>query len=257
MNIAVCIKQVPDTNDLRIDQETNTLIREGVEAVMNPLDEFALEAALRLRENGSANVTCFTMGPPQARDVLRKAVATGADAGVLVSDRAFAGADTWATSLTLARAIQAVGNFDLILTGKQAVDGDTAQVGPGIAAHLGWPQVTYVTNLEYAGEKCLRLTRMFEHAKVELEVQLPAVITVLKAANEPRIPSLAGRLRAFSAELRTVDAASTGVPEQDLGLDGSPTRVVRIAVPEARRNQRRIEGTPEEIARELASELKS
>ena len=257
MNIAVCIKQVPDTADLRIDPETNTLIREGVAAVMNPLDEFALEAALQLRDAaGASAVTAFTMGPLQAQDVLRKAVATGADNAVLVSDRAFAGSDTWATSLTLARAIEATGTFDLILTGKQAVDGDTAQVGPGIATHLGWPQVTYVTRVEYREPGMLRVTRMLEHAKAELDVRLPAVLTVLKEANEPRLPSLAGRLRSMRIKPQVLNAAAIGVSAGELGLDGSPTRVVKIAVPNVSRAHRRIDGSVEEIARQLAAELR-
>ncbi|MCF7854068.1 MAG: electron transfer flavoprotein subunit beta/FixA family protein [Candidatus Pacebacteria bacterium] len=255
MNIAVCIKQVPDTADLRIDPETNTLIREGVESVMNPLDEFPLEAALRLREALNGTVTAFTMGPPQAAEVLHKAIAMGADKGVLVSDRAFAGADTWATSLTLAKALAAVGPFDLVLCGKQATDGDTAQVGPGIAAHLGIPQVTYVTKIEATEEGQLRLERMLEHGTAVVEVEVPVMLTVLKEANEPRLPTLAGRLRAYKYTPRQLKREDIGVAEDDVGLTGSPTRVVEIAVPQSHRQHRRVQGTPGKCAVEFVREL--
>lgn len=255
MNIAVCIKQVPDTTELRLDPETNTLIREGVEAVLNPLDEFPLEAALRLRETCGGSVTAFTMGPPQALRVLQKAIAVGVDRTVLVSDRAFAGADTWATSLTLARALQAAGDFDLILCGKQAIDGDTAQVGPGIAAHLRIPQITYVTAIHVEDDRHLRLERMLEHGTAVLRVALPAVLTVLKEANEPRLPTLAGRLLSFQVEPQTLDAATLGLDADQVGLAGSPTRVVEIAVPEARRQRLRLQGSPSECAGSLLQAL--
>jgi electron transfer flavoprotein beta subunit len=256
MNIAVCLKQVPDTADLRLDPETNTLIREGVAAVLNPLDEFPLEAALRLRQACGGRVTAFTMGPPQARQVLERAIAVGADEGVLVSDRKFAGADTWATSLTLARALQVCGPFDLVLCGKQAIDGDTAQVGPGIAAHLRLPQVTYVTRLAAGGQGTLEVERMLEHGTAVLNVRLPAVLTVLKEANEPRLPTLAARLRAMAADIRTLDAAALDLTEEQVGLNGSPTRVTRIAVPEARREHVRISGPPAAAARRFLEEVK-
>lgn len=253
--MAVCLKQVPDTAEMRLDPQTNTLIREGVEAVLNPLDEFPLEAALRLRECHGGRVVAFTMGPPQAARVLEKAVAMGADEGVLVSDRAFAGADTWSTSLTLARAIAAVGAFDLILCGKQAVDGDTAQVGPGIAAHLGWPQVAYVTKVLRCEADALQVERLFDEGTGVLAVQLPAVITVLKESNEPRLPSLAGRIRALTVPPANVAAAALGLPPAELGLKGSPTRVVKIAVPKTQRQQVRLAGAPGDCARALLTQL--
>ena len=254
MKIAVCLKQVPDTTELRLDPKTNTLIREGVEAVLNPLDEFPLEAALRLRTATGGTVTAVTMGPPQAARVLDRAVAMGADDGVLVSDRAFAGADTWATSLTLARTLERLGPFDLILCGKQAIDGDTAQVGPGIAAHLRIPQVTYVTAIRLAGDG-LEVERLLEHGTATYRVQLPALLTVLKEANEPRLPTLGGRLRALRHQVRRVDAAAIGLEPAAVGLSGSPTRVVSVAVPQTSRQRLRLDGAPTESVHRLIAEL--
>lgn len=258
MKLCVCLKQVPDTADLHIDPETNTLVREGVESVLNPLDEFPLEAALRLREEVGGTVTAMTMGPPQAVDVLRKAVAMGADAAVLVSDRAFAGADTWATSLTLARAVEALGPFDVVLCGKQAIDGDTAQVGPGIAAHLDLPQVTYVTSISpTASGGGLRVGRLLEQGTAVVEVDCPVVLTVLKEANEPRLPSLSGRLRAIDFEPVTVGLADVGLEAGDVGLSGSFTKVIRIAVPQANRQHMEIRGDTPGSCRRLLAELRA
>ncbi len=253
MNIAVCLKQVPKTGDLQLAPETNTLIREGAEAVLNPLDAFPLEAGLRLREKLGGTVTAFTMGPPMAERILEQAVALGADDGVLLCDQAFAGADTWATSLTLARGLERRGPFDLVLCGKQAVDGDTAQVGPGIAAHLGLPQVTYVTRIEAIEKEqgCLRLVRMLDCGEAEVEVDCPAVLTVLKQANEPRFPSLVGRLKAYNKQFPVLTASDLGLSPAEVGLEGSPTRVKQVTVPENRRGQVRVAGTPEDCAQAL------
>jgi electron transfer flavoprotein beta subunit len=255
MNIAVCLKQVPDTAELKLDPVHNTLIREGVDSILNPLDEFPLESALRLREQCGGRVVAFTMGPPQASRVLEKAVAMGADDGVLVSDRAFAGADTWATSLTLAKAIEAQGPFDIVFCGKQAIDGDTAQVGPGIAAHLGWAQVTYVTHIE-ADDEGLVLERMLDAGKAKLRVQTPVVLTILKEANEPRLPTLSGRIRALTMEPATVGIADLGIAKEEVGLDGSPTRVARIAVPQNDRGMTRLEGESHDVAKALLAGLR-
>ena len=256
MNIAVCIKQVPDTAELKLDPETNTLIRDGVDAVLNPLDDFALEAALRLRQAAGGTVTAVTMGPPQAEDILRKARAMGVDEAVLVSDRAFAGADTWATSLTLAMALRQLGPYDLILCGKQAIDGDTAQVGPGIAAHLGIPQVTYVTRIDWH-EGRLLVNRLLDGGTVRLAVPLPACLTVLKEANEPRLPTLAARVDALRDQPRRMGLGDVRLPPKDTGLEGSPTRVVRIRVPTGARQLVRLEGSPEDIVERLADVLRT
>ncbi|MCK5806224.1 MAG: electron transfer flavoprotein subunit beta/FixA family protein [Lentisphaeria bacterium] len=254
MKIAVCIKQVPDTTELKLDPVNNTLIRDGVDSVLNPLDEFPLEAALRLRASIGGTVTAVTMGPPQADAVLRKAVAMGADDGILVSDRAFAGSDTWATSLTLARALEEEGPFDIILCGKQAIDGDTAQVGPGIAAHLDIPQATYVTGIVAEGGM-LVIERMLDSGVARYRVAPPVVLTVLKEANEPRLPSLAGRLRALDMMPVHVKADALGVSPDELGLDGSPTRVATITIPTTNRAKTRIEGESEHVASQLLEAL--
>ena len=258
MRIAVCIKQVPDTTNIKVDPETNTLIRDGVAAVLNPLDDFPLEAALRMKETTGGTVTVFTMGPPAAAAVLRTALAMGADAGVLVADRMFAGADTWSTSLVLARALDDQGGFDLILCGKQAVDGDTAQVGPGIAAHLTIPQVTYVTSIQPGKEVgTVIVERLMDDQKARLQVKTPVLLTVLKEYGEPRLPTLSGRLTALTAPLDILNGAALGFTPEEVGLKGSPTRVARIDVPAIRRGKTALTGTPEEIAKRLATILRA
>src|SRR3989339_818867 len=205
MDIIVCIKQVPDTTEVRINPETNTLIREGVPSIVNPFDENAVEAALQLKEKHGGKVTVITMGPPQAAEALKACVAMGADEVCLVSDRAFAGSDTWATSYTLAQAIKTLGHFDLILCGKQAIDGDTAQVGPGIAEWLDIPQVTFVVKVEFENGR-LKLERLLEEVNEVVECPSPAVVTVVKQINEPRLPSLKGMMRAKRAEIKNLSA---------------------------------------------------
>ena len=251
MNLAVCLKQVPDTTELKLDPETNTLRREGVESVLNPLDEFPLEAALQLRERYGGSVTAFSMGPPQAEQVLRKAVAMGANRAVLLSDKAFAGSDTWSTSLTLAKAMEKDGPFDIILCGKQATDGDTAQVGPGIAAHLDIPQITGVLKIRAVSRPFVEVERQFEYGTAVIKGELPILLAVLKEANEPRLPSLAGRIRALRSECETLDRESLHLDVAETGLAGSPTRVVRIASPKAERAQKRLQGKAERVASEL------
>ena len=179
MNIIVCIKQVPDAKDVRLDPETNTLAREGVESIMNPYDQHALEEAVRLREAHGGEVVAVTMGPPQAEDMLRLALSCGADKAVLVSDRAFAGSDTWATSYTLEQAIKHIGDFDLILCGKQAIDGDTAQVGPGLAMRLDIPYTTCVQNIRESGSMSLVVERMMDDGYDVVEITLPALLSVV------------------------------------------------------------------------------
>ena len=206
MKIAVCVKQVPDSSIISIDPETDTLQRKSAGAVLNPLDEFPIEAALRFKDGIGAHVTVFSMGPPRAEEILARAIAMGADDGILLSDACFAGSDTWATSLILSEALRKYGPFDIVFCGKQAIDGDTAQVGPAIAAHLGWAQAASVSHIEIPSEKDvseISLTRLFENGYDELAISLPAVIMVLKEACEPRFGTLKGRINYFRKEIRT------------------------------------------------------
>ncbi len=255
MNIIVCIKQVPDTNDVKIDPKTNTLMREGVVSVVNPFDVFAVEEALRLKAKLGGSVTAVSMGPPQAEAALREVIAMGVDRGILVSDRAFAGADTWATSYTLAMTIRKIGDFGLIICGKQATDGDTAQVGPGIATHLDLPQITYVRKIEEIDGKYIIAQRMLEDGNEAVHSSLPCVITVVKEINQPRIISLKGRMTARKAVITKWTARDINAEADKIGLDGSPTKVVRIFTPSARPGGRILSGTPEECARELVDQL--
>ncbi|MBA1335710.1 MAG: Electron transfer flavoprotein, beta subunit [Firmicutes bacterium] len=256
MEIIVCIKQVPDTTEVKIDPEKGTLIREGVPSIVNPFDEYAVEAALRIKEEKGGKVTVITMGPPQAVDALRKCVAMGADDAVLVSDRAFAGSDTWSTSYTLAKAIQALGAFDLILCGKQAIDGDTAQVGPGIAEHLKISQVTYVQKVLGVKEDAIEVERGIEGGYEVIETPLPAVLTIDKSANQPRLPSMMGTMKALKKEIKTLTARDINVKEGFYGMDGSPTRVKRTFTPPPRKGGRMLGGEMEEALRELVKILR-
>jgi len=256
MDIIVCIKQVPDAKDVRLDPETNTLAREGVEAIMNPFDRHALEEAVSLKEHLGGKVTVLSMGPPQAEDVLREAIACGADEGVLVSDRAFAGADTWATSYTLARAVQTIGDFNLILCGKQAIDGDTAQVGPGLASRLDLPYVTCVQKTREATDTTIQVERMMDDGYDVLQLPLPALLTVVKDINEPRVPSLKGKMKAKKAKILVLSAADIGADEQCIGLAGSPTQVVNVFAPEPRGDRRIFTGTAQEQVDQLVEQLK-
>lgn len=256
MNIIVCIKQVPDTAEVKIDPEKGTLVREGVPSIVNPFDEFAVEEALCLRAKFGGKVTAITMGPPQAVSALRQVVAMGADEAVLLSDRAFAGSDTWATSYTLAAAIRKTGPVDIILCGKQAIDGDTAQVGPGVAEFLKWPVVTYVRKLEVDGDK-VKIERTFEDGYEKIEAPLPVVVTTVKEMNIPRMASLKGRMSAKKAQIKLVTADAAKADPAEIGLKGSPTRVVRIFTPPKKAAGIRIDGTePLVAARELVAKLK-
>ncbi len=256
MNIAVCIKQVPDTANVRIDPETNTLIREGVDSIINPFDMYAIEEAVRVKEKTDGKVTVVTMGPPQAESALREAVSMGCDEAVLVSDRAFAGSDTWATSYTLALAIKKLGKFDIIFCGKQAADGDTAQVGPGVSTHLDIPQVTYVKKIEELKDNSAIVERMTEEGYEVIQTPLPVLLTVVKEINQPRIPSLRGKMKAKSIEIKTLTAADLDANEKFLGLNGSPTQVVKIFSPPAREGGKMLTGSTEEIVQELVEVLK-
>lgn len=257
MKIAVCIKQVPDTSEVKINPETNTLMREGVASIINPFDMYAIEEAVRIKEKYGAQTTVITMGPPQAEQALREAVSMGIDEAVHLSGRAFAGSDTWGTSLALAKAIETIGNFDLTICGKQASDGDTAQVGPGIATHLNLPQATYVRKIEEINleKKIIRVERLLENGYEIVELELPALITVVKEINEPRLPSLRGKIKAKKQAITVMTSEDLNIVSQEVGLEGSPTQVVRILTPPPRAMGMIIQGEPEECVDKLIVEL--
>ena len=256
MNIIVCIKQVPDTTNVRIDPETNTLVRSGVQSIINPFDMYAIEEAIRVKEKFGGTVTVITMGPPQAEEALREAISLGADEAVLVSDRAFAGSDTWATSYTLSKTVRKIGKFDIIICGKQAIDGDTAQVGPGISAHLDIPQITCVKKIEDIKGSVIRAERMTEEGYDIIESPLPCLITVVKEINEPRLPSLKGKMRAKKIEIKKLEAKDLDADPDSLGLKGSPTKVVKIFTPPPRKGGQILEGEVKDISGKLVDLLK-
>jgi len=256
MKIIVCIKQVPDAKDVRLDPKTNTMAREGVESIMNPFDRHAVEEAVRLKEQHGGTVTVLSMGPPQAEAVLRDAVSCGADEAVLVSDRAFAGADTWATTYTLGKAIDKLGDFDLILCGKQAIDGDTAQVGPGLARRLDIPYVSYVKKVSGYASGVMQVERLMDDGYDELAIPLPGLLTVVKEINEPRVPSLKGKMKAKKLVIQTLSAEDIGAEPQSIGLPGSTTQVVKVFAPQFTGERAMLEGTVDEQVDQLVEKIK-
>ena len=227
MKIVVCAKQVPDTTEVKLDPKTGTLIRDGVPSIINPDDKAGIEAALQLKEKcPGRTVTVLSMGPAQADVALREALAMGCDEAILVTDRAFGGADTWATSSTIAAALKKI-DYDVIITGRQAIDGDTAQVGPQIAEHLGLPQVSYAEKVEIDGDS-LKVQRQFEDRYHIIKVKMPCVITALAELAEPRYMTVSGIVDAYdSKEVKVwgLEDLKDTVDEANIGLKGSPTRV--------------------------------
>lgn len=255
MKIIVCVKQVPDAKDVRLDPVTNTLAREGVESIINPYDQYALEEAVRLKERCGGTVVVVTMGPPQAEEVLRQAISCGADDAVLISDRSFAGADTWATAYTLEKALKKIGTFELILCGKQAIDGDTAQVGPGLATRLGIPYLTCVQKIREADARGLVAERMMDDGYDVVSLAYPALLTVVKDINEPRVPSIKGKMKAKKAEIQKLNAEAIEADPACIGLPGSPTKVVRVFPPLARGERSLLTGTLDEQIDQLVEKL--
>lgn len=256
MNIIVCIKQVPDSTQVKVDPKTGTLIRAGVPSILNPYDHFALEKALAIKAKTGAKVTVLSMGPAQATAVLRLALALGADEGVLLSDRAFAGSDTWATSYALATAVRKIGPFDLLLCGQMAIDGDTAQTGPGMAYHLDIPQITFCENADSDGQRVV-VKKLIEGGHQIMEADLPVLITMTMPANyTPKYPSFMAAHKAQDKVVRTWTAADIGADPHKLGLEGSPTRVSRIFPPPARAKGEMFSGSPEEMAAKFIEILK-
>jgi electron transfer flavoprotein beta subunit len=261
MQLVVCVKQVPEITDVRVNPETGTLIREGVASILNPFCEYALDHAVRLKaEHPGIEVTAVSMGPPQAESALMRCLELGADRALLVSDRKFAGADTWATALTLAAVIRrAVPEAGLILVGKQAIDGDTAQVGPEIAEILGMPQIMYGVEMSLtSSRKRIRVKRETESGYEVLEARLPALVSASKGETLRRMPSLADVLAARGREIRKVTAADLDLTEAELGLSGSYTQVVKVFPPAPKQGGRKVEGLePAAAAAEIAAFLKS
>ena len=255
MHLVVCIKQVPETTDIRIDPESNTLIREGVAATINPFDMYAIEEALRIRETLGGQVTALTMGPPQAENALREAIAMGADRGILLSDPAFAGSDTWATSYTLSMALRKMADFSLILCGKQAVDGDTAQVGPGIAAHLNIPQITFVRRIQKISANSIVALRMLDDGTEIMEGSLPCVLTIVKEINTPRMPSLKNIIAARKTAILVWTGLDLGCDSNKLGTAGSLTKVIKIFSPPRRGHGQIWTGEADQMVKALVDNV--
>lgn len=258
MNIIVFVKQVPDTTEVKLDPKTGNLIREGIESIINPDDRHAIEAAVALKEAYGGKITAISMGPPQAIDAISEALGMGVDKGILLSDKAFAGADTWATSTTLGKAVEKAGAYDLVLCGRQAIDGDTAQIGPQVADYLGIPQVTYAFEIESIKKKRLTVKRRLEDGFEVVQTTLPALLTVIGELNAPRYPNVGNLIEACreKAPIEVWNAADIGVTTTDVGLQGSLTHVIKTFAPKFERKGEMIEGTPKEAAEALVDRLK-
>lgn len=255
MKIVVCIKQVPDTTEVKINPQTGTLIREGVPSIMNPDDKGGLEFALQLKEQYGAHVTVITMGLPQADAILREAMAMGVDRAILLTDRKLGGADTLATSSALAGALRTM-DFDLIITGRQAIDGDTAQVGPQIAEHLDLPQVSYLEHLEYDGNKTFTIRKQTEEGYQMLQMDAPCLVTVLASAVKPRYMSVSGIVDAYNREVEVWNADKIDVPEERIGKAGSPTSVFKSFPKSLKPAGETFEVSPEEAVDLIIGKLK-
>jgi electron transfer flavoprotein beta subunit len=257
LNIIVCLKQVPGTTDVKIDPATNNLKREGIQNVMNPLDTYALEEGVRLKERGGGKVTAISMGPLPAKEMLREAISLGADEAILLSDAAFAGADTWATAYTLAVAVRKIGAYDLLVCGRQTFDGDTGQVGPELAELLGVSLVTNVSKIEEISNGQMRVYRMVDEGHAVMQCSLPAVISVTKEINVPRIPSLRSIMRAKNAVIQTWGLPEMGVDKNRVGLAGSYTRVVKVFYPTRTRQATIFKGEMPAQIESLVDKLKA
>lgn len=257
MNIIVCIKQVPDTNEVKIDPIKGTLIRDGVPSIINPDDKHALEEAIQIKDKlKDVHITVLSMGPPQAEIALKEALAMGADEAILLSDRQFGGSDTWGTSIILSSAIKKIGNYDIIFCGRQAIDGDTAQVGPEIAEHLDLPQITYVSKLDIDGKEVIA-TRVIEDGYYVIKSKMPVLLTSIKELNEPRYPSLVGVYQAFREKNITVwNINDIEVDKSSIGLKGSPTNVKKSFTPSIEFKGEIITGSVEEVSCILAQRIR-
>jgi electron transfer flavoprotein beta subunit len=256
MKIIVCIKQVPETTEVKIDSKTGTLIRTGVPSEINLLDLHAIEEGIRIKERIGGKVTAISMGPPQAEEAIRDALAMGCNEGYLLTDKVFAGADTLTTSFTLARGIKKLGDFDLIICGMKTTDGDTGQVGPWLAHELGVPHVAYVNKIAEMGKNYLVTEKLVEEGVEVIRCPLPCLITVLKGINDPRLPSLKLKIKARKLEIKKIGLKELGGEATNYGLDGSPTRVIEVYSPNPPKKGEIIEGTPKNQANELFKRFK-
>jgi electron transfer flavoprotein beta subunit len=257
MKIIIPIKQVPETKSVKMDEKTGTVIREGVDSIINPLDLYAIELACQLKEKHGAELTAISMGPPKAVSALREAIAMGVDSAALVCGKEFAGSDTWATGLALAMAIKKLGGADLIICGERATDGDTGQVGPGIAAFLDLPVASYANKfVGIAGGKCV-VKRLIEGGEETVEIQTPAVLTVVKEISDPRLPTFKGKMRAKKTEIPVWGAADLGIDLSKIGLKGSPTKVVKIFTPKVARECKKLSASDESQIKGAITELKN
>ena len=261
MKVFVCIKKVPGVSEVRIDSKTNTLIREGIPSIVNPHDKHAVELALTIKEKYEAEVIALSMGPPQAEDALREVLSMGVDKAYLLTDRAFAGADTLATSHTLALGIKKLlsekdSKDYIVVCGTQAIDGDTAQVGPELAEELNIPQITYVLKFELKGDNLIVERAFRSEEVVQIETKLPALISVLKEINEPRVPGMKGIVDAYQKkEVIHLSAEDLGADKKELGLNGSMTEVWKIFIPKRKAEKVILTGTIEEMVQELCNNL--
>lgn len=252
MDILVCIKQVPGTNKVEVDEETGVLNRDGVESKMNPYDLYAIETALRIKEKVGGIVTAVTMGPPQAKEVIKEAYMLGVDEGYLFSDRRFAGADVLATSYTISMGIRAIGEFDIIICGRQTTDGDTGQVGPAIAEYLGIPHVIWVKGIEDVDEKCIVIEQDMADITAMVKLLYPCLITVDKDIMQPRLPSYRKKLATKDRPIKIMDFHDfADQNEANYGLSGSATKVERIFPPDTNENKVLLEGNSEELVADI------
>ena len=256
MKIIVCLKQVPGITEVKIDPQTNTLIRQGIKNIINPFDTYALEEGVRLKERYGGEVTVLSMGPPQAEEALREAISLGTDGAVLLSDGDFAGADTLATAYTLARAVAKLGEYDILICGRQTIDGDTGQVGPELAEMLGIPFLAYASKIEEISNGCIRVKQMVEEGHELIEAPLPAVITVVKDINTPRLPSLRGIARSKSAAIPVWTAQKLDVDKNLVGLSGSATRVIKVFFPQRVHQGEMLQGGMESQVENLIDKLR-
>lgn len=257
MNIIVCIKQVPGTNEVKMDPATNTIIRENVAAIINPFDTYAIEEAVKIKEKYGAEVNGLSMGIPAAEEMLREAISLRVDKAFLLTDRKFAGADTLATSYALSRGVEKIGKFDLIICGKQATDGDTAQVGPSLAKILGIAYATNISKIIKIEKNIMQCMKITDDGYEEIEIKLPALITVVKEINIPRLPSIKSMKNAKEAKIETMTFNDVQADENKLGLKGSPTQVRKTFVPVHSVDSITIEGSSEKKAEKLVEILLS